>query len=82
MTAYTLGLACPHSAGEGGSPQPPADLPPDGVQHLSHRRRQPARGPGRGSLRRGSWVLRIRALLLAETRARMKDGRTSTIGPA
>jgi 4,5-DOPA dioxygenase extradiol len=30
MTAYTLGLACPHPAGEGGSPRPPADLPPDG----------------------------------------------------
>jgi 4,5-DOPA dioxygenase extradiol len=30
MTAYTLGLACPHTAGEGGSPQPPADVPPDG----------------------------------------------------
>ncbi|MDT4987441.1 MAG: dioxygenase extradiol [Micromonosporaceae bacterium] len=29
MTAYTLGLACPNAAGEGGSPQPPADLPPD-----------------------------------------------------
>jgi hypothetical protein len=25
MTAYTLGLSCPHTAGEGGSPQPPAD---------------------------------------------------------
>jgi 4,5-DOPA dioxygenase extradiol len=24
MTAYTLGLACPHAAGSGGSPQPPA----------------------------------------------------------
>src|SRR4051812_34738619 len=30
MTAYTLGLSCPDAAGEGGSPQPPADLPPDG----------------------------------------------------
>jgi 4,5-DOPA dioxygenase extradiol len=30
MTAYTLGLACPHAAGEGGSAQPPADVPPDG----------------------------------------------------
>jgi 4,5-DOPA dioxygenase extradiol len=30
MTAYTLGLACPDPGGEGGSPQPPADLPPDG----------------------------------------------------
>jgi 4,5-DOPA dioxygenase extradiol len=30
MTAYTLGLSCPNAAGEGGSPQPPADLPPDG----------------------------------------------------
>ena len=30
MTAYTLGLPCPDAAGEGGSPQPPADLPPDG----------------------------------------------------
>jgi 4,5-DOPA dioxygenase extradiol len=30
MTAYTLGLPCPHSANESGSPQPPADLPPDG----------------------------------------------------
>jgi 4,5-DOPA dioxygenase extradiol len=30
MTAYTLGLACPDTAGEGGSPHPPADLPPDG----------------------------------------------------
>lgn len=31
MTAYTLGLSCPEGAGaEGGSPQPPADLPPDG----------------------------------------------------
>jgi 4,5-DOPA dioxygenase extradiol len=30
MTAYTLGLACPDAAGRGGSPQPPADLPPDG----------------------------------------------------
>jgi 4,5-DOPA dioxygenase extradiol len=29
MTAYTLGLSCPHAAGVGGSPQPPADLPPD-----------------------------------------------------
>jgi 4,5-DOPA dioxygenase extradiol len=30
MTAYTLGLSCPGAAGEGGSPRPPADLPPDG----------------------------------------------------
>ncbi|RSM73824.1 4,5-DOPA dioxygenase extradiol, partial [Actinoplanes sp. ATCC 53533] len=30
MTAYTLGLSCPDAAGEGGSSQPPADLPPDG----------------------------------------------------
>ncbi|MHA6782044.1 4,5-DOPA-extradiol-dioxygenase [Pseudonocardia saturnea] len=30
MTAYTLGLPCPTAAGEGGSPQPPAGLPPDG----------------------------------------------------
>lgn len=30
MTAYTLGLDCPNAAGEGGSPRPPADLPPDG----------------------------------------------------
>ncbi len=30
MTAYTLGLSCPEVAGEGGSPQPPADVPPDG----------------------------------------------------
>jgi 4,5-DOPA dioxygenase extradiol len=30
MTAYTLGLECPHTSGEGGSPQPPADVPPDG----------------------------------------------------
>ena len=29
MTAYTLGLACPNAAGEGGSPPPPSDLPPD-----------------------------------------------------
>jgi 4,5-DOPA dioxygenase extradiol len=29
MTAYTLGLSCPHIAGDGGSSQPPADLPPD-----------------------------------------------------
>jgi len=29
-TAYTLGLSYPHAPGEGGSPQPPADLPPDG----------------------------------------------------
>ena len=29
MTAYTLGLSCPHAAGEGGSPPPPPDLPPD-----------------------------------------------------
>jgi 4,5-DOPA dioxygenase extradiol len=30
MTAYTLGLSCPDAAGVGGSPRPPADLPPDG----------------------------------------------------
>ena len=30
MTAYTLGLSCPNAAGEGGSPRPPADVPPDG----------------------------------------------------
>jgi 4,5-DOPA dioxygenase extradiol len=30
MTAYTLGLPCPNAAGDGGCPQPPADLPPDG----------------------------------------------------
>ena len=30
MTAYTLGLACPESSATGGSPQPPASLPPDG----------------------------------------------------
>jgi 4,5-DOPA dioxygenase extradiol len=30
MTAYTLGLPCPDAAGEGGSPRPPANLPPDG----------------------------------------------------
>lgn len=30
MTAYTLGLSCPDAAGEGGSPQPPDGLPPDG----------------------------------------------------
>ncbi len=30
MTAYTLGLPCPQSSGEGSSPQPPPDLPPDG----------------------------------------------------
>ncbi len=29
MTAYTLGMACPPSSTEGGSSQPPADLPPD-----------------------------------------------------
>ncbi len=29
MTAYTLDLSCPHTAGDGGSPVPPADLPPD-----------------------------------------------------
>ena len=29
MTAYTLGLPCPGAIGEGGSPQPPPDLPPD-----------------------------------------------------
>ena len=30
MTAYTLDLDCTHAEGTGGSPQPPADLPPDG----------------------------------------------------
>jgi len=30
MTAYTLGLTCSDTAAEGGSPRPPADLPPDG----------------------------------------------------
>lgn len=30
MTAYTLGLSCPNAAGDGGSLQTPADLPPDG----------------------------------------------------
>ena len=30
MTAYTIGLPCPRPGGEGGSPQPPPDLPPDG----------------------------------------------------
>jgi 4,5-DOPA dioxygenase extradiol len=29
MTAYTLGLSCPDAAGEGGSPKPPSDVPPD-----------------------------------------------------
>jgi 4,5-DOPA dioxygenase extradiol len=29
MTAYTIGLPCPHPGGEGGSPRPPHDLPPD-----------------------------------------------------
>jgi 4,5-DOPA dioxygenase extradiol len=29
MTAYTLGLRCPHASGEGGSPKPPSDVPPD-----------------------------------------------------
>ncbi len=29
MTAYTLGLSCPDAGGDGGSPRPPADLPPD-----------------------------------------------------
>jgi len=29
MTAYTLGLPCPRPGGEGGSPRPPKDLPPD-----------------------------------------------------
>ena len=29
MTAYTLALRCPDVGGGGGSPQPPADLPPD-----------------------------------------------------
>ncbi|WP_090474236.1 4,5-DOPA-extradiol-dioxygenase [Nakamurella panacisegetis] len=30
MTAYTLGMSCPHVAGVGGSSQPPASVPPDG----------------------------------------------------
>ena len=30
MTAYTIGLPCPRPGGEGGVPQPPPDLPPDG----------------------------------------------------
>ena len=30
MTAYTLGLTCPHGTGGGGSPHPPTGLPPDG----------------------------------------------------
>ena len=30
MTAYTLGLACPATATDGGVPLPPADTPPDG----------------------------------------------------
>ena len=30
MTAYTLGLTCPATTADGGSPQPPADTPPDG----------------------------------------------------
>jgi 4,5-DOPA dioxygenase extradiol len=30
MTAYTLGLPCSDTAAEGGSPRPPADVPPDG----------------------------------------------------
>jgi 4,5-DOPA dioxygenase extradiol len=30
MTAYTLGLPCLNAAGDGGSPRPPVDLPPDG----------------------------------------------------
>jgi 4,5-DOPA dioxygenase extradiol len=30
MTAYTLGLTCPDTSGDGGSPRPPAGLPPDG----------------------------------------------------
>jgi 4,5-DOPA dioxygenase extradiol len=30
MTAYTLDLPCPRPGGEGGSPLPPSDLPPDG----------------------------------------------------
>jgi 4,5-DOPA dioxygenase extradiol len=29
MTAYTLGLPCPKATGEGGSPQLPAEVPPD-----------------------------------------------------
>ncbi|MEH1130653.1 4,5-DOPA dioxygenase extradiol [Micromonospora sp. CPCC 206061] len=29
MTAYTIGMACPSSAGGAGSSQPPAELPPD-----------------------------------------------------
>jgi 4,5-DOPA dioxygenase extradiol len=30
MTAYTLGMTCPERPTAGDSPQPPADLPPDG----------------------------------------------------
>jgi 4,5-DOPA dioxygenase extradiol len=30
MTAYTLDIHCPQADGDGGAPQPPADLPPDG----------------------------------------------------
>ena len=29
MTAYTLGVSCPDAVGDGGSPQAPADRPPD-----------------------------------------------------
>jgi len=29
MTAYTLGVSCPDAVGDGGSPQTPADRPPD-----------------------------------------------------
>ena len=29
MTAYTLGLTCPDTSGEGGAPRPPDGLPPD-----------------------------------------------------
>jgi 4,5-DOPA dioxygenase extradiol len=29
MTAYTLGLSCPHPSGEGGAAKPPSDVPPD-----------------------------------------------------
>lgn len=29
MTAYTLGMDCPRTTGNGGAPQPPAGLPPD-----------------------------------------------------
>src|SRR5205823_5546573 len=34
MTAYTLGLHCPRAAGEGGSPRPPADVPPPDASNI------------------------------------------------